>query len=287
MRCAAIDLGTNSCRLLIAEIKDGKLFSVLRDLQTTRLGENLIQTGKISKAAIDRTCVALNSFKKAIEDNNVASYRAIATSAVREAENQKEFIDTVLNKCGIKVEVITGEKEAFLSYLGVEKGLKLQNKPMVVDLGGGSTEFILGKDFMISLPLGAVRATEADMNRKEMRDILKPLIDSGINFKPHPLVCVGGTATTLVAIKLKLKEYSYSLVHGQLLTYEDIAEIYELLASLPLEERKKLPGLQPARADIIPKGVLAVLVIMEILNKDKIVVSESDLMEGIIWEMAN
>lgn len=285
MALGAIDLGTNSCRLLIAEKQGEKLTVLYRDLKTTRLGENLLKTGRIGENAVDRTCEALNAFKQALARYDVKRYRAIGTSAIREAKNRDEVLRAIFSGCGIEVEVISGEEEAYLSYLGVEKGLNFKMPPLVVDLGGGSTEFILGQDFKISLPLGAVRATEADMDIQTMKGILKPLADSSTDFKPHPLVFAGGTATTLAALKMKLKEYSPSLVHGQVLKYEDILGLYKLLTSLVLEERKKLPGLQPERADIIPKGVLAVLAIMEVLEKEEITVSEADLMEGMIWQM--
>lgn len=285
MALGAIDLGTNSCRLLIADKEGEKLAALYRDLKTTRLGENLLKTGKIGENALERTCEALNIFKNALTKYEAKRYRAIATSAVREAENRSEVLKAIFSRCGIEVEVISGEEEAYLSYLGVEKGLNLKKPPLVVDLGGGSTEFILGQDFKISLPLGAVRATEADMTLQVMKDILQPVTDIKSDLKPYPLVFVGGTATTLVAVKLKLAEYSSSLVHGQVLKYNDIFEIYKLLTSLSLEERKKLPGLQPERADIIHKGVLAVLAIMEVLKRDEIIVSEADLMEGMIWQM--
>lgn len=285
MRLGAIDVGTNSCRLLIAEKKEEKLTPLCRGLETTRLGENLLKTGEIGENALERTCRALNKFKKLLADYGTCRYRAVATSALREAKNRKQVLEAVLLACGIEVEVITGEEEAYLSYLGVEKGLSLEHPPLVADLGGGSTEFILGRSFMLSLPLGAVRATEGNMDISMMKEVLKPLVNTGIDFSFYPLVMVGGTATTLAAIKLKLEEYSPSLVHGQVLHYEEILEIYRLLTSLSLEERKKLPGLQPSRADIIPKGVQAVLAIMEVLGKDRIIVSEADLMEGMIWEM--
>ncbi|SHG43811.1 exopolyphosphatase / guanosine-5'-triphosphate,3'-diphosphate pyrophosphatase [Thermosyntropha lipolytica DSM 11003] len=285
MRLGAVDVGTNSCRLLIAEKQGEKLVPLYRGILTTRLGENLLQTGEIGEKAIERTSKALAEFKKILQEYGVLNYRAVATSALREAANQRQVVEAILSTCGIEIEVISGEEEAYLSYLGVKKGLGLKESPLVVDLGGGSTEFILGRSFMLSLPLGAVRATEGNMDFAMMKEVLTPLIEAKIDFSPYSLVMVGGTATTLVAIKLKLTAYDPGLVHGQVLHYEEIADIYKLLSSLSLEERKKLPGLQPERADIIPKGVQAVLAVMEVLKKDQIIVSEADLMEGMLWEM--
>lgn len=287
MRYAAIDIGTNSCRLLLAEIKDNKLISLFRDIKTTRIGEGLHLNGKISEIAMERTFVCLNSFLKNIVDSGISSYRIVATSAVREASNQKEFLNLAKQKCGIPIEIISAEDEAHLSYLGVKKGLDLQETPLVVDLGGGSTEFIMdnGKKYLLSLPLGAVRATESNMSIVELAEIISPLARNKEEFRANPLVFVGGTATSLVAIKKSMLEYQSELVHGQTLSRREIADIYDLLERLPLRLRQRLPGLQEERADIMPKGALVVLLIIDSLEKESIKVSESDLLDGIIWKI--
>ncbi|WP_054695106.1 Ppx/GppA phosphatase family protein [Syntrophomonas palmitatica] len=178
----------------------------------------------------------------------------VATSAVREAGNRDEFVEEAWRECRFNVRVIDGNEEAALSYLGVKKGLSLIASPLVVDLGGGSTEFMLenaGGVFALSLPLGAVRATETRMNSDAIRRALAVLNQHKAEWADNPLVFVGGTAATLAAVKLKLREYRSELVHGQMLSCQDVNEIYNKLNSLTLPERRLIPGLQPERADII------------------------------------
>lgn len=288
MRYAAIDIGTNSCRLLIAEINNNRICTVYRDLQTTRLGEGVDASRNISPTAMQRTVDCLQNFQAKINQYEVSSRIAAGTSAVRDANNRDDFIKLVANECNLPVCVLDGKKEAFLSYSGVKKGLTLEKTPLVVDLGGGSTEFILeGKEnCLLSLPVGAVRVTEAQMPVTRIASILSPIAAKKDSLKENPLVFVGGTAATLVAIKLSLEEYRSDLVHGQVLTRSEIADIYNMLERMPLNLRKRLPGLQPERADIIPGGVLIVLLILDAIGKQEIIVSESDILEGLIWKIA-
>ncbi len=284
MNYAAIDIGTNSCRLLIAAIQDGRLQPVCRKLQTTRLGEGLNQSGIINPEALERTLKCIEDFKTTMQEYQVEACRAIATSAVREAENGGELLNQARKKTGIEIEIISGAEEAELSYQGVTGSLKIEHLPLVVDLGGGSTEFIIKDDqhFPISLPVGAVRATESNMKAIDIADALAPLAEYRDLLAPYPLVLVGGTGTSMVAIKHALPVYDPDLVHGQVLRREEIADIYDMLERMSLRLRQRLPGLQPERADIIPKGVMIVLLIMDILSRDQIIVSDSDLLEGII-----
>ncbi len=285
MRYAAIDIGTYSCRLLIAEINKDRLILVHQEIETTRLGQQMSAGGHIGGMAMANTCRALYNFRYRMGEYGVSSYRVIATDAVRQAVNREEFITLAEQECRCLVEVISGEEEACLSYLGVKRGLELKQAPLVVDLGGGSTEFIKenGERFIISLPVGAVKAMK--MSTVEIAKIISPISKNKESFTNNPLVFVGGTATTLVAIKKSLETYRPDLVHGQVLTRREVADIYNMLEMMPLNLRKRLPGLQPERADIIPKGTLIVLLIMEFLGKNEIIVSESDLLEGIIWKM--
>jgi len=284
---AAIDIGTNSCRLLIADVEAGRYEVIRRELNSTRLGQGVDANKKLAPEAIERTIICLREFIGIISELGVECCRAVATSAVREAANRHEFIDRIYRECGLTVDVIDGEEEAVLSYRGVECGLRLESPPLVVDLGGGSCEFILqaGEDRLaISLPLGAVRATEAGYGPDDIQAILSPLLSFRKKYREYPMVFVGGTATTLVAIKLALPEYDSRLVHGQALSFEEIEDVYQLLISLPLSIRKRLPGLQPERADIILAGALIVLEIMKFLDRSRITVSETDILDGIIMK---
>lgn len=284
MRYAAIDIGSNSCRLLIAEIKNKKLNTIYRQLETTRIAAGLNHSGKISPEALERTLLCLENFRHSLTSYGVSKYRAFATSAVREASNGQDFIKMAAARCQLKVDVVTGKEEARLSYLGVEKGLPLKHPPLVVDLGGGSTEFICDEqDFIISIPLGAVRATEMGMSAREIISRLADVEKMADKFQRYPLVMVGGTASSLVAIKLGMEIFDSGLVHGQMLTRQDLTDIYQMLDKMPLSLRKRIPGLQAERADIIGQGALIILMIVDMLNKAEIIVSETDLLQGAIW----
>lgn len=284
MRYAAIDIGSNSCRLLIAELKDNKLKTIYSQLETTRIAAGLNNSGKISQEALERTLLCLEDFRHSLVSYGVSRYRAIATSAVREASNGQDFIDLATERCQLKVDLVSGKEEARLSYLGVEKGLPLKHPPLVVDLGGGSTEFICAEqDFILSIPLGAVRAMEMNMSAREIVSRLADVEKMADNFRSYPLVMVGGTASSLVAIKSGMEIFDSKLVHGQILTRQDLSDIYQLLDRTPLSLRKRMPGLQAERADIIGSGALIVLMIVDLLKKSEIIVCETDLLQGMIW----
>lgn len=283
MYFGAVDIGTNSCRLLIADRTYGEqLRTIVRAMEITRIGDNINSVPILQEEAIVRTLDCLRRFGQQLQGNSVQRYRAIATSAVRDAKNRDEFISRALLEAGMAIEIVSGEEEARLSYAGVKEGLHLNQEPLVVDLGGGSTEFICPKwDLLLSIPAGAVRATEANMSAAQISAFLKR---NGIMAIPAtlPVVFVGGTATSLVTIKKGLADYDPNLIHGEILTRGEVDDLYNLLEGMPPKLRRRLPGLQPERADIINKGVLTILVIMELLGKEEIIISESDLLEGII-----
>lgn len=285
MRYAAIDIGTNSCRLLIAEYQENKVIPIYRTMMTTRLGEKMKERPVISQEAILRTSQCLKDFKNILEEYEVKDYRAVATSAVREAENKNEFLELIKDECHIDIDIISGVEEANLSYIGVKNSLDLEKSPLVIDLGGGSTEFIYEGITPISIPIGAVKVHEQNISAYDISQIFKPIAQMKEQFSQSPLVFVGGTATSLVAIKFSLEVYRSELIHGQVLTRTEIADLYNMLEMMPLSVRKRLPGLQPERADIITSGTLIVLIIMDIFDKQDIIISESDILEGIIINM--
>jgi len=287
MRKAAIDIGTNSCRLLVADVDPDKYEVVRREINSTRLGQGVDASKILAKEAMERTIQCLSEFTGIIREMGAEWSRAVATSAVREARNRQEFIEQVYRGCGLNVDVIDGEEEALLSYRGVLGGIQVDNPPLVVDLGGGSCEFILqagNEHLSLSLPLGAVRATEAGYTTEDIRAILSPLRPFQGKYQSYPLIFVGGTVTALVAVRLALPEYDSSLVHGRVLTFREVEDVCHLLASLPLRVRRRLPGLQPERADIIPAGALIVLEVMRMFERSEIVVSETDILDGIVTD---
>lgn len=284
----ASDVGTNSCRLLVAEVHGTDLKVLDKKVVTTRIGRGLKQTGWIKPEAMEQTLDCLVSFNADLDRWNVADRIVVGTSAVREAVNSHDFRVLASERIGIDIVVLNGEEEGHLSCLGACKGLKLTKDPIVVDVGGGSSEvaYHSNRTRMISIPIGAVKATEADLDQEAIKSILcKERIQEFEDFAEAPLVIVGGTATSMVAMKLGLTEYSSKLVHGQTLYLQDIKALHEHLDSLTLEERRQTPGLQPERADIIVKGILIIRSIMELLQRDQAIISDSDLLDGLVWRM--
>ncbi|MDY3059966.1 MAG: Ppx/GppA phosphatase family protein [Fusobacterium sp.] len=293
-----IDIGTNSCRLFIAELEntsEGKKIKreLVKDVEIVKLGEGVNKTHNLNPNAIKRTLDCLKKYKEKASSYGVENIRAFATSAVRDAENREVFLQEV-SKLGIKIECISGKTEATLNFLG--NSLVFKDKILVVDIGGGSTEFTLGKDktidFIQSINIGAVRATEkffSDNDYSEEKiekckawirknlEILKTIKDR--DFK---LIGVAGTATTQISVRDKMEIYDSSKVHMATLTLDELKENLSLFLSKNFEERKKIVGLEEKRADVIIAGTLILLTILEELNQEQIIISESDNLSGAI-----
>lgn len=288
MKSAIIDIGTNSTRLLIADVENGRIKVLYSALDSTRLGEG-IEKKLLPGPAIEKTLAVLKKYLGIIESWQVEKTVAVATSAVRDAKNKTEFLKNVALETGLEIEIISGNKEAFLSYQGVLSSLSpLPGKVAVVDIGGGSTEFIWrdkNRVLLRSIDVGAVRATEGRYAGDQIRQLVKPAIAQIKKTKPELLVGVGGTITTLAAIALRLKMYNPNLVHGYILKYTQIEGIFLELVQASYEERRKMPGLQPERADIIVAGTQIALTILSSLESDLLQVSEADLMYGLALNM--
>lgn len=293
-----IDIGTNSCRLFIAELEntsEGKKVKreLVKDVEIVKLGEGVNKTHNLNPNAIKRTLDCLKKYKEKASSYGVENIRAFATSAVRDAENREVFLQEV-SKLGIKIECISGKTEATLNFLG--NSLVFKDRILVVDIGGGSTEFTLGKDktidFIQSINIGAVRATEkffSDNDYSEEKiekckawirknlEILKTIKDR--DFK---LIGVAGTATTQISVRDKMEIYDSSKVHMATLTLDELKENLSLFLSKNFEERKKIVGLEEKRADVIIAGTLILLTILEELNQEQIIISESDNLSGAI-----
>ncbi len=288
MKFAAVDIGTNSCRLLIADIdKNQQLIPLQRGLMQTRLGQGLSSNGRINDQAVKRTIVCLSQFTDLISHYEVTASRAVATSAVREANNREMFLQTMLQYFPGPIDIIDGEQEALLTYQGVKHGLNIGLCPVVIDSGGGSTEIILDNEavYIKSLPLGAVRATENHMSLRDMEKMLLEGMGDISKLIGHPLVFVGGTATSMAAIKMEMRTYTPELIHGQLMTIREVDQLCDRLFQTSLEQRKNIPGLQPERADILPQGARIISLLMSLLEAEEMIVSESDLLEGVIWNL--
>ncbi|WP_018085216.1 Ppx/GppA phosphatase family protein [Desulfurispora thermophila] len=288
-RVAVIDVGSNSLRLLIADIFGPRsLKRVHFALQTTRLGQG-IGGGYLLPEAVQRTLAALQEFQVQVDARGCRKVVVVATSAVRDAANREEFCALVHRTTGWPVRVLRGEEEAFYSYSGVLLAGGFAPGIVVADVGGGSSElttFRAGQLITRSVPVGAVRMTEGGHSAAEIRRLLSPLVQSLSGEPIDFLVGVGGTATTLAALDQEMVVYQPEKVQGYSLSRARVEEIHRRLAGLTLEERCRLPGLQPARADIIVAGVQIVLLLMELLGARRLVVSEADLLDGLAVEVA-
>ena len=301
-RIAAIDIGTVTARMLIAEVHEGRVHELARRTVITQLGEGLTSTGLLSAEAMLRTTEAVGSFAEeaSLEDARLA---AVATSASRDASNGEAFL-TMLASVGTQPEIISGDREAYLSFLGATYGFTGEGI-LVADLGGGSTELVLGAvvngerriDKAESIDVGSKRVTELFLHgdppvgeelaeaRRWIDAQLAPYFES-LPARPHELHALAGTATSLSAIDQELIVYDPRRVHGSRVSAAKLREIRERLAALSLAERKEVVGLEPARAGVIVAGALVLEAILALAKLPETVVSEHDLLYGIVLDAA-
>lgn len=301
-RVAAIDCGTNSIRLLIADIADGKFREVYRNMQIVRLGQGVDQNKAFHPDAIDRTLKAVADFSTEIARRGVSKIRFCATSATRDAANRDLFIDGVNSLLGIKPEVISGEEEAALSFFGATKELNQSGAPyLVIDIGGGSTEFVFGTekvDFAKSQNIGCVRMSErhfsslppsANEIANAQRDI-DEAISEAAKLVPiteaQTLIAVAGTATTVAAAALGLNEYDRYSIHLSRVTAEKTHEVAQRFLHMNRQEIAALPYMHEGRVDVIAAGSLVLSRIMELSGAKEFVASESDILDGMAWSIA-
>lgn len=297
---AAIDCGTNSVRLLVAGKDAAGLREVDRRLHLTRLGQGVDATGRFHPEALQRTLAAMADFGAELDDLGVTRRRVVATSAARDAANSEDFFAGVLSRVGVPAEIIAGEEEARLSYLGAALALPGVATPLlVVDIGGGSTELVLGVNGevlrAVSLNMGSVRLRERflhdDPPRPDQvaaaREFVNQLLDqSGIDFdQVAAWVGVGGTATSLSALVQRLPTYDRALVHGSVLGSAELAALTDQLLRQPVVEVAKLPTMVPGRADVICGGALILSAIAQRMQRE-VQVSEADILDGLVAELA-
>lgn len=300
MKLGAIDIGTNSMRLLVADVQDKKLVSREKYINTTRIGQGVDENGYITDEAMERNITALYEFSQMCKEKGCEKVRCMGTSALRDAVNRDVFIEKSREKSGIKVEVIAGEKEAELGFRGVLMGASAEGNLLILDIGGGSTEFIFGNNDgiikSVSIDIGALRLTEKFRGFEKDAELYSEMI-SFIKEKTNDImeylreceistVCgIGGTITSMSAINQKLEVYSMEKVHQSVITAEDADSISEMLRHSTEEDRKSMKGLQPKRADIITAGAVILDTIIKSLDIDRVVVSEYDNLEGLVSEM--
>lgn len=291
-----IDIGTNTTRLFIAEMNENGIENkLLKKMEITRLGEDVDKNRFLKDTAIERTLNTIKEYSSEMKKYNVTIKDACATSATRDSANRDFFIDKVKDETGIQIRCISGETEAQYCFNGVVS--ELNEDVIVIDIGGGSTEIIAGNkskiDFIKSFNVGSVRINEKffanekedyELNLKKAKKFTYDIIESAgfLRDKKYMLVGVAGTVTTQVTVKEKMPEYDTDKVHGYNLTLKSVEENLQLFNSLELEERKKIPGLHPKRAEVIIAGTLLLKWIMEYFNKNEIYVSENDILEGIM-----
>lgn len=299
MIIAAIDVGTNSTRLLIVDYKKGKYNILKRKLITTRLGEGVDQNHILTNEAIKRGLDALKHFDELIKEFKVVETRAVGTSALRDVRNSQEFLDKVENNFSFNLEVISGKKEAKYIYQGLKSDFE-EKDFLTIDIGGGSTEFIWQKNNNIieeSLNIGAVRLTEryisnpkSSLSNSEYSNIKEEIVNVINNstidkIKTSKIVGVGGTITTLGAMDLELIKYQSEKIHLYSLKKANVNKILDKLVNSKLKERKKIKGLNPERADIITAGAIILKIIMDKFDFSKITISERDILFGLINEI--
>ncbi len=309
MNIASIEIGTQTSRLLVAEWKsDSSDFKpLLRERVHTRLGAGASSgtNKRVTEPAVKRGVEALKVFSRIIAGFNVVKYRTVATGILRMAENGKEVIDIFENKTGIRAEIISGEREAWLTMRGVKYSLGLERRDcLIFDVGGGSTEFIMdaGKGFRVkSIPLGCVELKErfflkdppnrGDLNRmmSYIDDALGVIFDSGEFGSPELVIGTGGSVTNIGSILhgIPFNELTPERADGIKVTREKIKELFRELINRSQDEREKIPGIDPERADVLPAGAGIVIKIMDRIGSDEMIVCLSDILDGILVELIN
>ena len=300
-RVAAIDCGTNSIRLLIADISNGYFHEVLRTMEIVRLGQGVDQNKAFHPDAIARTLTAVTLFQDQIASKGVEKIRFCATSATRDATNRNLFIDGVRDILGVEVEVIPGEEEAALSFIGATKELDQSEGPfLVVDIGGGSTEFVYGDKKVISaksVNIGCVRMSERHLNTQppSTAQISQAIVDIDIAITQaasvvpittaKTLVAVAGTATTVAAAALNLPEYDRHVIHLSKISAPAVHKVAGSFQAMSKDEISSLGYMHPGRVDVITAGALVLSRIMAATGASEFVASESDILDGMAWSL--
>ena len=299
MHCAVVDIGTNSTRLLLAEVDDGQVGQVLeRRTEITRLGAGVDADGRLSDEAMQRVYSVLDEYGKLIERHRADRAVAVLTSAVRDAANGQEFAQAVRERWGLEPHVLCGDEEARLTFLGAtsERDASDRTPTLVIDIGGGSTELVLGTGremtFHVSNQAGVVRQTErhlhSDPPAADQRDALaedvRSILSRGVpeNWRRdvQHAIAVAGTATSMASIAQELEPYDPDKVEGYVLSEPECHEILERLAAMTLEERRSVPGLHPDRAPTIVAGAIILLETLALFGLREVEVSEHDILRG-------
>lgn len=308
MRAAAIDIGTNSARLLVGELDhpNGEIVALDRRMTITRLGQGVDEHRRLAPDAIARTVAALREYRSVIDDlGGVTAVRATATSAARDAENRDDFFGPAQDALGVRPELLSGAEEARLSFLGATTGLPgvAPGPYLVVDIGGGSTEFVVGTtepEGLVSVDIGCVRITEAWLHsdpptaeelsqaihvvREHLADVLREV--PGLT-AAKTLVGLAGTVSSMAMIEQGLRGYDRDRVHHFRLTKAAAEDVFRTLATEAIEDRRHNPGLEPGRVDVIVGGAVILVSILRSFGFDEVLTSESDILDGLVRDLAS
>lgn len=297
-RIAVADVGTNSTRLLVADLgQDGELTAIDRHTLVTRLGDGVDATGRLADQAMARVLGTLDSFRQIADEHGATRSIAVATSAVRDAANGEDFQRRVRERSGFDLRTISGDEEARLTFLGATAGRDSADPTLVIDIGGGSTEYVVGRPgevpgFHVSTRLGSVRQTERHISsdppvREDLealaraaRQIITTDAPAEVREGVHEGIAVAGTATSLAAVDQRLEPYDPARVQGYRLTLEACEGMLNMLAAVPLEERRGVPGLHPDRAPTIVAGAVILVESMRAFGLGSLETSEADILYG-------
>lgn len=298
MRVAAIDIGTNTCLLLIAESVTNNGMRVLADEHSiVRLGENVDKTRNISDTAYARLVASLQQYAVIAKDYNVSRIHAVGTSAMRDALNSGQIISQLESTFGYRIEIISGAREAGFTYAGAMYGFATSSEDTaVIDIGGGSTEIAFGSHSIYrqgkSFDVGAVRLTERGISKSTLHDTQRMLaslftnIEEFLDAKPKKLVAVAGTPTTLAAMRNKLLQFDKSKVHGEVLSINEIESLLDEMLTISADDLiKAYPAIHLGRADILPAGTAILIEAMKALRVNEVTVSANGLRYGVALEM--
>jgi exopolyphosphatase/guanosine-5'-triphosphate,3'-diphosphate pyrophosphatase len=296
MPIAVIDIGTNSTRLLLGEVHDTRVEQLERRSTVTRLGQGVDSSGRLAEEAMQRVFGVLGEYKQAIEEHGATKVVVLATSAVRDSDNGDEFRAAVKERFGFELRTISGDEEAQLTFLGATSAREDGEEPtLVIDIGGGSTELVIGRPggeepgFHVSTQAGSVRQTERHLHddpptrdqldalRDDVRGIVEEGAPADVRGGVTRGIAVAGTATQLARVDLADADAS---THGHMLELDSVREILDRLAALPLEERRRTPGLDPQRAPTIVAGAAILVEAMQAFGLDSVEASETDILHG-------
>jgi exopolyphosphatase/guanosine-5'-triphosphate,3'-diphosphate pyrophosphatase len=305
-RVAAVDIGTNSIRLLVADVtgsgRDATVEMLARQMRITRLGQGVDATRRLAPEAIGRTVAVLRDYGAAIKTLGATRVRATATSAARDSVNRDAFFDEVADALGSRPELLSGEEEARLSFLGATAELDQSGPSLVVDIGGGSTEFAFGTtqpEMQCSIDVGCVRITEQFLGSdpplpEELSNALSVVRDHladverampGLH-EAKTLIGLAGTVSAVAAIEQGLRDYDRDKIHHFRLSRTAAEDVFRTLALESTEQRRENPGLEPDRAGVIVGGLVILVAIFRVFGRDELLVSEADILDGLVRSMS-